>query len=151
MLCEVFINVTEKWSVMERIVPSPRGEPFVIILTIKLKSLNVFFNNLLKFSVILSILNIKSTLIIISDTIDNIWVLYLKLLNLWALSIISLFLFLNCVEDCFLLFDCLLFHSSLSLHLIDTISLKFFGNFQEMRYILPIYDALIVNKRLMLL
>lgn len=72
MLCEVFINVTEKWSVMERIVPSPRGEPFVIILTIKLQSLNIFFNNLLKFSVILSILNIKSTLIIISDTIDNI-------------------------------------------------------------------------------
>lgn len=65
---------------MEGIVPGPRGEAFVIVLTVKLQSLDVLQNDLLKLLRPKPILDIESARVVILNALNDLIVLYLELL-----------------------------------------------------------------------
>lgn len=111
---------------MEGIVPGPRGETLVVVLAIKLQSLDVFDNDFLKLLRAQSVLNFEPACVVIFDALNDLVILHLEFLQLAVILLGGVICAFFLVEDTPIIVGGLPAFP-LSLHLADHVGFESFS------------------------
>lgn len=142
----VVVNVTEEGSVVERIVPAPRRQSFVVILAVELQSLYVLDDDVFELLRVEAVLNVKPTLVVALDASHYFVVLHFELLELAVLHLRLLAILVLLIEDSAVVVIVVgLPGLPLGLHLTDHVCLKPPCQFEQFGDVAPVDAALIVD------
>lgn len=157
MISQILVNVSKHGSIMVRVEPWPWWKSQKVVLTIKLETFDVRFNDSFVFWVSFYIFYAKSGFIIFVSSFCDSLILNLEVFNILrklvnfrnvlSTSIVGVFIFVVSGH-----LNHVFWSSSLSLqnHFLNHFCLKSFTNFQQFVHILPINFSSVVDKLFML-